>query len=190
MDTTSSDPLQAATDADLVARIAAGDTDVAVRELYRRYGRRLFGFALQRVHDRNLAEELVQDVFTRLWRSAATFDPSLSSVTSFLFLLARRSAIDLHRRAAARPVTAATEPPDHPDATDRHDQTLVGMEVRAALEHLTDTCRETLTLQLEHGLTVREVADRMGIPIGTAKSRRFHALRALRAHLEERGLDG
>lgn len=187
---TTPSPDQAATDADLVARIAAGDDDTAIRELYARYGSRLYGFALQRVHDTSLAEEMVQDVFTRLWRSAASFDPTLSSVPSFLFLLARRSAIDLHRRAAARPVLSSDEPPDHPAPTDRQDQALATMAVREALEHLSDVHRETLTLQLDHGLTVRELADRMGIPLGTAKSRRFNALRELRTHLEERGLDG
>lgn len=183
-------PDQAVTDADLVATIAAGDGDAAVRELYRRYGSRLFGFALQRVHDTSLAEELVQDVFTRLWRSAPSYDPSLSSVPSFMFLLARRSAIDLHRRAAARPVIAAARPPDRAEPVDRHHDALVSMEVRDALQHLTDPHRETLTLQLDHGLTVRELAERLGIPLGTAKSRRFNALRALRTQLEERGLDG
>ncbi len=181
---------QAATDAHLVARIAAGDTDAAVRELYARHGRRLYGFARQRLHDERLAEELVQDVFVRLWRSAERFDPALSTVTSFLFLLARRSAIDLHRHAAARPVFADRDLPDRPLGDDTHDQSLVGMEIRAALDHLTDAHREVLSLQLEHGLTVREVADRVGIPVGTAKSRRFHAVRELRTHLEERGLDG
>ncbi len=190
MDTASQHRDQAASDADLVARVAAGDTDAAVRELYDRYGRRLFGFALQRLHDERLAEELVQDVFVRLWRSAERFDPSLSTVTSFLFLLARRSAIDLHRRASARPVVANRDLPDRPHQDDTHDQSLLGMEVRAALAHLTAAHREVLSLQLELGLTVREVAEHVGVPVGTAKSRRFHALRELRAHLEERGLDG
>lgn len=187
MDTTTPLLDQAASDADLVARVADGDATDAIAELYRRFGPRLYGFALQRLGDRRQAEELVQDVFVRLWRSARRYDPDLSSVTTFLFLLARRAVVDQHRRTGARPVTTDHELPDQP-THDEPDRTLDGMELRDAMRHLPDHQRETLALQLEDGLTVSEVAERTGVPLGTAKSRRFLALRALRTHLEERGL--
>lgn len=193
VDTTSPLPDRAVSDARLVAGVAAGD-EAAVSELYRRYGARLYGFGLQRLADERLAEELVQDVFVRLWRSASRYDPGLSSVTSFLFLLARRAVIDQRRGADRRPVLSDREVPEGTsDPTDpgrAHDQALVDMEVRAAVARLPDHHRETLRLQLDDGLTVREVAEHMGVPVGTAKSRRFHALRELKTQLEERGLVG
>jgi len=80
----------AAREAALVARIAEGDNDEALRALYRRYGRPVYGLGMRMLNDRGLAEELVQDTFVRLWRSSPRFDPGQSSVRTFVFTLARR----------------------------------------------------------------------------------------------------
>src|SRR5689334_325351 len=92
-----------AQDAQLVARIASGDSQDAVAELYDRYEKRLYGFGMRLLGDQGLAEELVQETFVRLWRSAASFDASKGSVATLLFTIARRLAVDLWRRPSSRP---------------------------------------------------------------------------------------
>ena len=88
-------------DADLLVAIGEGNPEWALRELYRRYARRIFGLGLRLLSDRGLAEELVQETFVRLWRSAGLYDPSRGSPSAFVFAIARRLAIDLWRRAPA-----------------------------------------------------------------------------------------
>ena len=76
----------------LVARVAAGDRQDALGELYSRYERRLYGLGLKLLGDQSLAEELVQETFLRLWRNAAQFDPDRGSVATYIFTIARRIA--------------------------------------------------------------------------------------------------
>ena len=97
----------AAQEAALLAQVAAGDRDEPLAELYRRYGRRLYGLGLHLLRDRGLAEELVQETFVRLWRSSGRFDPERGSVRTFVFTLARRAAVDLHRRPSSRSLATA-----------------------------------------------------------------------------------
>jgi RNA polymerase sigma-70 factor, ECF subfamily len=184
---------RAAVDAALMARIAAGEREEPLIELYERYGTHLYRFGRRRLGDGNDAEELVQETFVRLWRAAGRFDPGRSSVRSFVYMLAERVAVDLHRRAAARPAAAAldpaTAPPEPADGAEQ-ERTLLGLEVREALDALDDRHREVLELGYRGELTQSEIADRLDVPLGTVKSRTYHALRALRRELALRGLDG
>src|SRR5687768_1420436 len=91
----------------LLGRVAAGDHGRPLVELYRLYSARLYGLGLRLLRDRGMAEELVQETFLRLWRSAARFDPERGSVRTFVFTIARRVAVDLLRRPASRPLTTA-----------------------------------------------------------------------------------
>ena len=180
-------------DAALLARMASGDHEDAVVELYARYGRRLYGLGHKLLGDATLAEELVQETFVRAWRSAARYDPGQASAQNWLLMIARRVAVDLHRRAAARPQAVARaegdpDPLDAIPAEDELERTMSGLEVREAMAALSPAHREVLELGYDEQLTQREIAERLGVPLGTVKTRTFHALRALRVVLEERGL--
>ena len=108
-------------DADLVARIASGDTGEPVAELYRRFGTRLYRFGFQQLGDAGLAEEMVQECFVRLWRTAGRFDLSRGSVAAYMFVMARSIAADLRRRPSSRPLAPVEEEhvPPQPDSTDQ-----------------------------------------------------------------------
>ena len=177
----------AAEEASLVARVAAGDRGAPLAELYRRYEGRLYGLGLRLLGDPGLAEELVQETFVRLWRNAPRFDAARGSVSTFVFTLARRIAIDLWRRPSSRPFAP---PPDELVAPgDAMDRLVVGLTVRDALESLSPAHREVLELSYSGDLKQTEIAERLGLPLGTVKTRTYYALRALKLALEERGLD-
>jgi RNA polymerase sigma-70 factor (ECF subfamily) len=176
-------------DADLVAQIAAGDIEKPVAELYHRYGGRLYRFGMQLFGDSGLAEELVQECFVRLWRTAGRFDISRGTVAAYLHVMARSIASDLRKRPSSRPLAAVDEDqvPAQPDDADRIVDTLA---VRDALDSLSAAHREVLMLVHGEGLTQTQIAERLSLPLGTVKTRMFHGLRALRTALAERGYDG
>jgi RNA polymerase sigma-70 factor, ECF subfamily len=176
-----------APDAELMAAVAGGDRGEPLRILYRRYAGRVYGLGMQLLGDRGLAEELVQETFVRVWRNAARYDQDRGSVPTFLFTIARRLAVDLWRRPSSRLAEAEAEgPPDD----DRVDALLARLEVREAMQSLTPAHREVLELSYHRQLKQAEIAERLGIPIGTVKTRTYHALRSLKAALQERGIHG
>ncbi len=186
---TESPPAAALDEAALVARLAAGDRVEPLAALYDVYGRRLYALGVHLLHDEGLAEDLVQETFVRLWRSADRYDPDRSSVRTFVYTLARRAAVDLWRRSSRAP-TAPTDPPDTEDgaAGAAFDEAMLRLDVGEALETLSRAHREVLELQYRGDLTQSQVAERLGIPLGTVKTRTLYALRALSAELRERGL--
>jgi RNA polymerase sigma-70 factor (ECF subfamily) len=158
-----------------------------VAELRIRYGARVEALGFRLLGDRGLAEELAQETFVRLWRRAAAFDAERGSVATFLFTIARRTAVDLWRRPSSRPVddpVVAAVPPPPPDEIA---PLLTGLTVRSALATLSDDHRIVIELGYFRQLSQPEIADRLGIPLGTVKSRTFHALRALKVALAEDG---
>jgi RNA polymerase sigma-70 factor, ECF subfamily len=175
-------------EAALLLAVGRGDRDRALPELYRRYERRLFGLGIRLLGDAGLAEELVQETFLRIWRTADRFDPSRGTVSAFVLSVARRLAIDLWRRPSSRPVPPAGEPAAGVDET--IDRLLLQLDVREALDSLPPAHREVLELSYRSDLTQVEVASRLGIPLGTVKSRAYHALRAFRRAVDERGING
>jgi RNA polymerase sigma-70 factor (ECF subfamily) len=181
--------LLAREDADLVAQIVAGDPGEPVAELYRRYGARLYRFGVQLLDDHGLAEEMVQECFVRLWRTAGRFDISRGTVAAYLFVIGRSIAADLRKRPSSRPLAPVEEEqvPAQPDDADRIVDSLA---VQDALDSLSAAHREVLLLVHGEGLTQTQIADRLGLPLGTVKTRMFHGLRALRTALAERGYDG
>jgi RNA polymerase sigma-70 factor (ECF subfamily) len=177
----------APTDADLLVAIGGGDRGEPLRELYHRYAGRIFGLGVRLLGDRGLAEELVQETFVRLWRNASRYDPKRGSPATFVFTIARRVAVDLWRRPSSRPVDDHAETPVDDDPIER---LMTNLQVRDALETLTPPHREVLELSYRHRLRQPEIAQRLGIPLGTVKTRSYHALRNLRAALAERGVYG
>jgi RNA polymerase sigma-70 factor (ECF subfamily) len=177
----------ASSDATLVQRLRGDRSGDELRELYRRYAPELFGFATSALGDRELAEEVVQDVFAQLWRHADSYDQRRASVRTWLYAIARNRIIDAHRRAAARPRRAddddSLETAAEVDAA--LDHAVLRWQVAAALARLSAPHREVIRLAHYGGLTMREIAERTGVPLGTVKSRTSYALRHLRLIFDE-----
>ena len=177
-------------DAQLMERLREDATGEALRALYRTYGGELLGFALNSLGERGAAEEIVQEVFTRAWRHAERYDPARGSVRTWLYQIARHAIIDVRRRASARPSLAPGGEPllDTAASRDSIEQAMLGWQVAAALERLTPEHRQMIRLAHVQGLAVREIAQRLGLPEGTVKSRTWYALRSLRLILDEMGV--
>jgi RNA polymerase sigma-70 factor (ECF subfamily) len=150
-----------------------------MRSLYRTYGGELYGL------------EVVQDVFTRVWRHAESFDPGRASFRTWIYGIARNAIIDLERRRSVRPSLVAREDEsDEVAATnDSIERALLGWQVSAALARLTPEHRQVIRLAHFQGLRLREIAELTGLPLGTVKSRVSYALRGLRLALEEMGVE-
>jgi RNA polymerase sigma-70 factor (ECF subfamily) len=173
-------------DAILVERLPRDRSGDELRELYRRYGGELFGFATNALGDREQAEEVVQDVFAQLWRHAGEYDQRRASVRTWLYAIARNRIVDAHRRAAARPKRAEDDSLDSAAEIDAAlDQAVLRWQITAALARLSPAHREVIRLAHYGGLTMREISERTGIPLGTVKSRTSYALRSLRLILDE-----
>lgn len=179
----------AAEEAELVAQIAAGDHRAPVAELYRRYGKRLFRFGVQHLGNEGLAEEMVQETFVRLWRTAGRFDAGKSSVGTYLYVIARSVAADIRKRPSSRPLMNADDA-DVPPVPDSVDQIVDSMIVREAMDTLGKGHAEVIRLAHQEGLTQSQIAERLGIPLGTVKTRTLHGMRSLRTALIERGFHG
>jgi RNA polymerase sigma-70 factor, ECF subfamily len=183
---------------DLVKRAAHGDAD-ALGELYDRYGRAVYSLCLRIVRDRATAEELTQEVFVRLWRGAASFEPSRGQLSTWLLRIAHNLALNELRRRQSRPVVApeaergftSAEPRD---TNEQHDPALAaGMReraeaVRAALAQLPIPQRQAIELAFYGGLTQAEVAAALGEPLGTVKSRIRVGMQRLRELLGAVGI--
>ena len=181
-------PTAVTADAQLIERLREDDTGEALRALYRAYSGELYGFACNALGDRGAAEEIVQEVFTRAWKHADVYDPTRASVRTWLYQIARHAVIDARRRAAVRSALPRHEPPVTDAVAPSIEQAMLGWQVAAALERLTPDHRQMIRLAHFQGLTMREIAERCDLPVGTVKSRTWYALRALRLVLEEMGV--
>ena len=170
-----------------VVALAAHSDDSALAELYDRYGRVAYGVAIRVVRDRALAEDAVQDAFLDVWRSAARFRPDRSKASTWILTLVHRRAVDLVRREERRrgePLEAAPEAVG--DATDEAAWlALERARVHDALRQLPDVQREALELAYFEGFTQSELAERLGEPLGTIKTRMFNGLTRLREILAD-----
>ena len=172
-----------AEDAALMARIVERD-ERAVEALYARYSGPLYSLAYQVTGADRFAQDVVQEVFVALWRDAGRFDPAKGAVAPWLFSLARHKAIDFVRREANIRKRTADVDLEFEEASDDVDhETWIRYRrerVREAIESLTPVQREALELAFFAGLTHVEVAERLDIPLGTAKTRIRSALLRLR----------
>ena len=174
----------------ILKTLSAPHGEDGMRTLYRTYGPELYGFAVNALGDRQLAEEVVQDVFTRVWRHADSFDPSRASFRTWIYGIARNAIIDLKRRSAVRPaVVTAPEELDEGPGEDALERALLVWQVSAALERLTPEHRQVIRLAHFQGMRLREIAELTGLPLGTVKSRVSYALRGMRLALEEMGVE-
>ena len=168
------------TDEVLVRRVAQSGDERALSELYDRYAGLVYGAGVRYLGDRALAEDLVQDVFTAVWRGAASFDPSRASFATWMFRITRNRATDLIRRRRARVRAVGGDSPFEPGEADPTDELSRSFDLASALSRLSPAHREVLTLAYFHGLSQSEISRRTNTPLGTVKSRTTAALRALR----------
>lgn len=176
----------AALDAALVRAVADGDRE-AFRALYDRYGRMVLAIAFRVVNDKHLAEECVQDVFVELWRHARRFDPSRARASTWLYAIARNRALDAVRSRGRRPVPQAEVEPtgssaDTVELVAAADEAVHVAEVMATLN---PAQLEVVQLAYFDGLSHGEIATRLGLPLGTVKSRLRLALDRLRPLAEQ-----
>jgi RNA polymerase sigma-70 factor (ECF subfamily) len=173
-------------DAAAVAAVAAGDAD-ALEALYSRYGRLTYSVAYRITGDPSAAEECTQDAFLALWRRAGSFDPSRARVSTWLFTVARNQAITrLRGRTRREQLEERVEAPGSGESVEE----LVAAAERA--ERLAEAIAELPTPQLEAvqlayfaGLSQNEIAERLGVPLGTVKGRIRLALERLRGRLAD-----
>ena len=175
----------AAQEALLIAQIADGHIEEPLRKLCRRYQKGLYRFGVHLLGDEGLADEMVQDSFQRLWRSAGHYDAGRGGVGHFLLVLARSAAADVRARRASRTPQPGCDL-QVPPLSLSVDQILDSLMVRAALDKLSSPHAEVLRLALDEGLTQSEVAGRLAIPLRTVKALTFYAMRALCSALPER----
>ena len=159
-----------------------------MQTLYRRYSHELYGFAYRSLGDRGAADELVQDVFTSVWRHAESYDRRRGSVRTWVYRIARNAIIDHRRRSSVRPglTASAQDEANEPGALDVSiEQIAQRWQMTAALARLTPEHREAVRLAYYEGMTMREIAEAKGLPIGTIKSRTWYAMRSLCLALDE-----
>jgi RNA polymerase sigma-70 factor (ECF subfamily) len=178
-------------DRSLLRRVARGD-QAAFASLYDRYGASAFGLALKICNNRALAEDVVQEAFLSVWQRAGRFDPGRGSVTAYLFAAVHNKAVDAvrHEESLRRREEGVAEVVGDPGGEEVVEAAWLGVrskEVRAAVSRLSPVQREALELAYFEGLTYSEVAEKLGVPLGTAKTRLRDGmirLRALLPHLE------
>lgn len=172
-------------DAELIRLVAVGDRP-AFEELHRRYARPVLGIALRRLGDRGRAEDVTQDTFTSVWRSAGRYDPARGAATSWIFAVARNAITDGLRR---RPEPPVDNPPEiaepGPGPADAAESEWISWRVHRALESLPPKERSLIELAYWSGLSQSEIADYLGIPLGTVKTRTRAALRRLADELHD-----
>jgi RNA polymerase sigma-70 factor, ECF subfamily len=177
-------------DEQLMANLDGPEVEVALSKLYDRYSRTVYGVGLKILGDRSTAEELVQDVFLKVWRSSRTFDASRSSFSTWLYRVTRSAAIDLYRKRAHKVhpvpngglhVAAARDFSEDPQKM--VDESWLSWRVSRAMEVLDAPHREVIELAYFGGLSQREISKRTGMPLGTVKSRTTSAFKSLRREL-------
>ena len=191
-------------DAEVVQRMAAG-SEAALETIYDRYGASIFAAAYRLTSDRGTAEEVVQETFLALWNRAETFDAAAGSLAAWLHTIARNRAIDRLRAAGRRPSlialsSAAATDEDPTQALERlvsGGQVIAGARapaspeeayaaeglreaIRSTLAGLPDVERTVILLAYQEELSQTEIADRLGWPLGTVKTRTRRALLRLR----------
>jgi RNA polymerase sigma-70 factor, ECF subfamily len=183
-------PLDASevSDAELLARVGEHDSE-AFEILYGRYVRPVFSLALRRLGDRGHAEDAVQEAFAAIWRSASTYRPERGAAGGWLYTVARNAIVDRLRRNGP---AADSELPELASAEAGPDQqaedSFVSWRVHRALEELPPREREVIELAYWSGMSQSEVADYLGLPLGTVKTRTRSGLARLATELEGEAL--
>jgi RNA polymerase sigma-70 factor (ECF subfamily) len=175
----------------LLQQVATGD-EVAFAELFRLLSPRVLGLVRRVVRDQAQAEEITQEVFVEVWRTAPRYEPSKGSAETWVTMLGHRRAVDRVRAEQARTerqTRVARQEPVTDTAPETHVMETLGAEldsrrVRAALDALTGLQREAIELAFYRGYTYPQVAKVLDVPLGTIKTRIRDGLIRLRSQLE------
>jgi RNA polymerase sigma factor (sigma-70 family) len=172
--------------------LAARSEQSALAELYDRFGRAAYGLAYRIIRDEVLAEDAVQEAFLTVWRTAARFMPERGKASTWIMTLVHRRAVDVVRREERRRADSIERAPEQETGTSVDEEAWLRLQrdrVQAALTKLPDQQREAIELAYYGGFTQSELAERLGQPIGTIKSRMFNGLARLRELLAEPGME-
>lgn len=191
-DVPSTDGAAAPSDDELMVGLIAGQI-ASLERLYDRYAALVFSVSLRVLYDRQLAEDVTQEVFLRLWRQPQSYNPARGRLLSWLMSVTRNRAIDERRRLSRRTRSEDSGEPALQDLreTDAREDPVVAAAVgelrravRAAMRGLPPAQREVIELAYFGGLTQTEIAARTSVPLGTVKTRVRLAMRKLRDALE------
>ena len=183
--------MSAVSDADLITLVTRGDQD-ALEMLYERYSRAVYSFSLRIVGDAQVAEEILQEVFVRAWQQGGSFQAARGSLITWLLSITHNLSIDEVRRRKRRPQKADAEEPETilaslPDeGSDVEEEVWLSslrVSIQDALQQLPAAQREAIELAYFQGLTQREIADVLGEPLGTIKTRMRLGMLKLREQL-------
>ena len=172
-------------------RLISRDPSV-LSDLYDQFGSYVFGLAARVIGDRHAAEDVTQDVFLSIWERPEAFEPARGRLRTFLGTLAHRRAVDVVRREEARRRRAARDAATGvpiPDVGELAMAIVAAEQVRAEVDRLPREQREAIELAYFGGRTYRQVAEELGIPEGTAKSRMRLGLSRIAQALEAQGAD-
>lgn len=179
-----------ASDEALVARIAAGER-LAMEGLYARHSTRMYRFLVRLVRDPSTAEDLMSDVFFDVWRQAGRYE-GRSTIATWMLSIARFKALSHLRRRSP----SSLEPEVAETIEDEADTPEIGLQktgkaeaIRRCLAALSPEHREVIDLVYYHERGVEEVAEIVGVPAGTVKTRLFHARKRLSERLAAMGID-
>lgn len=175
-------------DIELLKWVSCGDV-TAFETLYGRYGRMVLSLCLRLLHDLTEAEEVTQDAFLRVWCQAARYDPARGTAATWLFTITHRLVIDHVRRRRSDAIPSSPDvdavtavAPDDPG--DRAVTRALWPQIRRAMRGLASEQRQAIWLTYFAGLTQRQVAETLALPLGTVKSRVRLGLRNLRRFVE------
>jgi RNA polymerase sigma-70 factor (ECF subfamily) len=183
----------------LASQVARGNS-AALETLYDRHSATVLGLTLKILGDRAAAEDVLQETFWRVWKSADTFQPQRGSFSSWLFRIARNLAIDAYRRRSVRPqpivgdeqsgsVLDRTPDPDM-DVAAQAVSALDTKQVRSAMSLLPGVQRQVIEMAYFYGMTRQEIAEATGEALGTIHTRARLALQKLREELERQKFEG
>jgi RNA polymerase sigma-70 factor (ECF subfamily) len=176
-----------------ILELIALSQESALSELYDRYSRLIYSLAFNSLGDQDLAEEVTQDVFLRVWKKADTYRPDQGKVSLWLGSITRNRAIDVIRRLKSRPegyavpwaLAESFDPPESVNVEKEVESSQQRQRVRLAITQLPEEQRQALAYAYFQGLTHREIANLLGEPLGTIKTRIRSAMQKLRQYLED-----
>ncbi len=165
-------------DEDLLRRTGQGDS-AAFDQLYRRFGDAVFRRALRQLRDRTRAEDATQETFAAVWRSASTYKPERGPGAPWLFTVARNAVVNQMRARVPLPVEPPDSIADEPGPSEQAEAATESARVQRAVAQLSAEQRTVIELAYWKELSQSEIAEELGIPLGTVKTRTRRALARL-----------
>jgi RNA polymerase sigma-70 factor, ECF subfamily len=165
----------------------AGQREAALQELHDRHASELWRFAMRRTHDRELSEDIVQEVLLRAWKDPSLGQRDQAAARNWLFTASRNLIIDRWRSAASRHEQRMEDPPEE-SAGDAISVVLDRWLIAEALASLPTEQRSVINAAYYEGRSIADISARLRIPEGTVKSRLHYGLRTLRLALQEKGV--